>query len=143
MSKKEKRNNVTTLSFARSSLVGVSRAPQTLKISSRASSCQFRCMARSTAVHVSMLDVVCVPAKKIVLHSSTTSLSVTSADSSAALIMSCNKSVGQSSDDLRFLLPLRPSMIFNNNLRISFDIRRETLLVDVGKNLQQKQTKKY
>lgn len=66
----------TVLSLTTSSLVGTSREPQTRSTSSRASTCQCGCIASKTVVHVIKLDVVCFPAKKKLLHSSTMSLYV-------------------------------------------------------------------
>uniref|UniRef100_A0A7C8YZB3 Uncharacterized protein n=1 Tax=Opuntia streptacantha TaxID=393608 RepID=A0A7C8YZB3_OPUST len=57
-------------------LEGVSRAPQTLKTSSRANCCHCGCIARSIVVQTKRLEVVCFPAKKKLLHSSTMSLSL-------------------------------------------------------------------
>lgn len=68
---------LTVFSFTTWSLVGRSRAPHILRTSSRAWSCHCGCIARRMVVHVSRLDVVCLPAKKKLLHSSTMSSTVT------------------------------------------------------------------
>ncbi|RWW30241.1 hypothetical protein GW17_00005189 [Ensete ventricosum] len=70
------RKKRTVLSLARWSREGTSQGPHTRRTSARARSCHSGCMARSTVVHVSRLEVVCFPAKKNVLHSSTMSLTV-------------------------------------------------------------------
>lgn len=133
----------TVLSFARSSLVGVSRAPHTLSTSSRACSCHWGCMPSSTVVHVSRLAVVCFPANSIVLHSSTTSFAVIATSSAApplsltlAFIITSNKSLGHSSDTPWHPFPLRlRSMSFSNDFRISFSSLQDILFFLVGKNL--------
>lgn len=137
----------TVLSLARSSLVGVSRAPHTLRTSSRACSCHWGCMASSTVVHVSKLLVVCFPAKNIVLHSSTTSFGVIATAAAPpfplsltlALIISSSRSFGHSSDSASAsaaALRRRSSISFSSDLRISLSSLQDVRFFFVGRNLK-------
>lgn len=133
---------LTVLSLARSSLVGMWRAPHTLTSSSRARICHCGCIASRIVVHVSKFEVVCLPAKKKVLHSSTMSSTVTFTLEVVLLlleaqIMSPSKSVGLfvSSFPHAFSF-LRRSMIFTNDFLISLSSFQEFIFLLVGKNLK-------
>lgn len=136
---------LTVLSLARWSLVGItSRAPQTLRSSSRARTCHCGCIARRIVVHVSMLEVVCLPAKKNVLHSSTMSSTVTLflftvPEVEASWIIIPSKSLGPfitSSSPHAFFSFLR-SMRFTSDLLISLSNFQQLIFLLVGKNLKQ------
>ena len=110
----------------------MSRAPHSLSTSSRAFTCHCGCMAMRIIVHVSKLDVVCLPAKKNPLHSSTMSLTVIVDEGEVfdALIINPSKSF-----ELSIELSRRRSISFNNDFLISRSSLHEFTFVLVGKNL--------
>lgn len=121
------------MSFVTSSLEGMSRAPHTLSTSSRACTCHCGCIAMRIIVHVSKLDVVCLPAKKNPLHSSTMSLTVIVDDGEDfdALIINPSKSLELVSIEFS----RRRSINFINDFLISLSSLHEFTFVLVGRNL--------
>lgn len=129
-----------------SSFVGMSRDPPTLTSSSRARTCHSGCIASRMVVHVSRLEVVCLPAKKKVLHSSTMSSTVTLLTLEEELevrIISPSKSLCPfvSSFPQAFSFSFRSSMSFTNDFLISLSNFQEFMFLFVGKNLNQPQPK--
>lgn len=134
---------ITVLSLTTSSLVGVSRAPHTRKTSSRARTCHCGCIARRTVVQVSRLEVVCFPAKKKLLHSSTMSCTVILDDGhqlispflTVSSIISPNKSFGHFSGFSFHLFSFRRSISFTSDFFISLSNFQEFMFLLVGRNL--------
>lgn len=131
---------LTVLSFATWSLVGRSRAPHILRTSSRACTCHCGCIARRMVVHVSRFDVVCLPAKKKLLHSSTMSSTVTLLLIEElvfeAWIISPNKSFGPfCCSTLSFPFPFLRSISFTSDFLISLSSFQDFIFLLVGKNL--------
>ena len=128
---------LTVLSFTRSSLVGMSRAPHTIATSSRAFTCHCGCIASRIVLHVSRFEVVCFPAKKKVLHSSTMSSTVTFplAALFEARIKSPSKSFAPSDSSFPHAFSVRRSISFTNDLFISLSNFQEFKFLVVGKNL--------
>ena len=138
----------------------MSRAPHTLRTSSRARTCHCGCIASRTVVHVSKFEVVCFPAKKKLLHSSTMSWAVMALENDDVLghdfdacIISPNKSLGQFFSLFLLLLePLSSSLFLSSLLRsinfikdffISLSSFQDFLFLSVGRNLQQINKKNY
>jgi len=129
---------LTVLSLRRSSLVGMSRAPHTIATSSRACTCHCGCIASRIVLHVSRLEVVCFPAKKNVLHSSTMSSTVTFALVADAPIISPSKSFAPFVSSFPHAFSFfRPSINFTNDLFIFLSNFQEFKFLLVGKNLKQ------
>lgn len=125
--------DVTVLSFTKSSLLGMSRDPHTLRTSSRACTCHRGCIARRTAVQVSKLEVVCLPAKKKLLHSSIISSTLMSSEAS---IINPSKSLAPFPCILFPQLLLRRSISFFNDFLIPLSNFQQLMFLFVGKNLK-------
>ncbi|WVZ19538.1 hypothetical protein V8G54_006860 [Vigna mungo] len=107
------------------------RAPHTIATSSRASTCHFGCIASRIVLHVSRFEVVCFPAKKNVLHSSTMSSTFTEAP-----IISSSKSFAPFLISFSHAFSFRRSINFTNDLFIFLSNFQEFKFLLVGKNLE-------